>query len=144
MAKKKTTNPSTAAKTRKPSKKSPSKKSPPKQHDHEHDYHGAREEEVELDGTESKAIDLVLDSDAMRNALETEVNTVVSQAVRKICKRTGFRSPPTRPRTWPWCSLATNVLCKGDIEARLRKRAFPRSLPHTPRLRVGLQRSGRV
>lgn len=70
----------------KPSTKPASKKSPPKQHDHEHDHD---EEEIELTETESKAVDLVLDSADLRNALETEVNTVVTQAVRKICKAHG-------------------------------------------------------
>ena len=64
----------------------PASKKPPKQHDHEHDHD---EEEVELDETESKAVDLVLDSADLRNALETEVNTVVTQAVRKIFKAHG-------------------------------------------------------
>jgi len=67
------------------SKKKPSKKSPPKQHDH-HDEH---DEDIELDDTERKAIDLVLDSEDLRNSLEVEVNTVVTQTVRKICKAHG-------------------------------------------------------
>ena len=91
MAKKtKTTKSSSATKTRKPSAgkpatKSQSKKSPPKQHGHA-EY---EEEEIELDETESKAVDLVLESEDLRNALEMEVNTVVTQAVRKICKAHG-------------------------------------------------------
>ncbi|MGO9112460.1 MAG: hypothetical protein ACLP9L_24785 [Thermoguttaceae bacterium] len=91
MAKKKTktTKSSTAAKTRKPPAGKQSKKSPPKQRDHEHDHHGELEEEIELDGTERKVIDLVLERDDMRGALEMEVNTVVTQAVRKICKAYG-------------------------------------------------------
>jgi hypothetical protein len=91
MAKKKTktTKSSTAAKTRKSSTGKPAKKSSPKRHDHEHDHHGVHEEPIELDETESKVIDLVLDSDDMRNALEVEVNTVVTEAVRKICKAHG-------------------------------------------------------
>jgi len=87
MAKKKSTTTKSSApkKTRKPSAKPASKKSPPKQHDH----HGEHEEEIELDETESKAVDLVLESEDLRNALEMEVNTVVTQAVRKICKAHG-------------------------------------------------------
>ncbi len=91
MAKKKTktTKSSTATKTRKPSAGKSSKKAPPKPHDHGHDQPGEHEEEVELDETESKAVDLVLERDDLRDALETEVNTVVTQAVRKICKTHG-------------------------------------------------------
>ena len=91
----KTTKSSAATKTRKPSAgkpptgsgptKSRSKKSPPKPHDH----HGEHEEAIELDDTESRAVDLVLESEDLRNALEMEVNTVVTQAVRKICKAHG-------------------------------------------------------
>jgi hypothetical protein len=92
MAKKKSaaTKPSTATRTNKSSAaKAPSKKSPPKQHDHGHDRHDENEEEIELDETERKAVDLVLDSEDLRDALELEVNTVVTQAVRKICKAHG-------------------------------------------------------
>ncbi len=101
MAKKKsnTTKSSTATKTKKPSaakdvceaccgatsKKKPPKKAPQKQHDH-YDEH---EEEIELDDTERKAVDLVLESEDLRNSLEAEVNTVVTQAVRKMCKAHG-------------------------------------------------------
>ena len=93
MAKKNTTtSKSSTTKARKaagkPAAKSRSKKSPPKRHDHEHDLHGD-DEELELDETECKAVDLVLGSEALRNALELEVNTVVTQAVRKICKAAG-------------------------------------------------------
>lgn len=92
MAKKqsKATKPSVAPKASKSSAgksstKSRSKKSPPKQH-HDHDE---EMEEIELDETESKAIDLVRESDAVCDALETEVNKVVTQAVRKIYKAYG-------------------------------------------------------
>ncbi|MEI8372354.1 MAG: hypothetical protein WCJ35_05885 [Planctomycetota bacterium] len=101
MAKKKssTTKSSPATKTKKPSaakdvceaccdatsKKKPPKKSSPKKHDH-HDEH---EEEIELDDTERKAVDLVIKSEKLRDALEAEVNTAVTQAVRKICKAHG-------------------------------------------------------
>jgi len=44
---------------------------------------------VELDDTERKAVDLVLESEDLRNSLEEEVNAVVTQAVRKICKAHG-------------------------------------------------------
>ena len=64
------------------------------------------EEEIELDEAESQAIDHIVECDEAREALEMEVNKVVTQAVRKICKRTGLRLPPPRPRTWPWCSSA--------------------------------------
>jgi len=88
MAKKKTETKktSTATKARKPSAGKPAKKSPPECHDHERDHHGEPEEEIELDESERKAVDLVLQCDDMRSALETEVNTVVTQAVRKICR----------------------------------------------------------
>jgi hypothetical protein len=91
MAKRKTktAKSSTAMKGRKPSAGKPSKKSPSKQHDHAYDHHDAHEEQIELDDRESKAVDLVLDCDDMRRALEIEVNTVVAQAVRKICKAHG-------------------------------------------------------
>ncbi|MGA2254098.1 MAG: hypothetical protein ABSG53_05500 [Thermoguttaceae bacterium] len=90
MARKKsaTAKSSAAAKKSKSSASKPSKKSQPKQHDHEHARHDENEE-IDLDDTERKTIDLVLDSDDLRNALETEVNTVVTQAVRKICKAHG-------------------------------------------------------
>ena len=39
--------------------------------------------------SERKAIDLVVESEAVRDALETEVNSVVTMAVRKICKSHG-------------------------------------------------------
>ena len=91
MAKKKTrtTKSSAATKTRKPSAGKPSKKSPPPQHGHGHDRHDHCEEEIELDVTERRAVNLVLKSDDLRNALEMEVNTVVTQAVRKLCKAHG-------------------------------------------------------
>ena len=93
MAKKKpaTTKSSAAKKAAKPSAGKPSagkpsKKAPSKQQDHEHDEH---DEEIELDETESKAVDLALESDDLRIALEVEVNAVVTQAVRKVCKAHG-------------------------------------------------------
>jgi acetyl-CoA carboxylase carboxyltransferase component len=91
MAKKKptTTKSSTATKAKKSSAPKPAKKPLPKQHDHKHAIDDEDEEEIELDDTERKAVDLVLDSEDLRNALETEVNTVVTQAVRKICKAHG-------------------------------------------------------
>src|SRR5271157_4513454 len=91
MAKKKTktTKSSTAAKTRKPLAGKPSKRSPPKRHEHDHDQVSEHEEDIELDATEREAIDLVLERDDMRGALEVEVNMVVTQAVRKICKAHG-------------------------------------------------------
>jgi hypothetical protein len=98
MAKKKTktTNSSTATKARKSAagkaaagkaaagKASAGKaaKKSPKQHDHAREP----EEEIELDETESDAIDHIVECDEARDALEREVNTVVTQAVRKICK----------------------------------------------------------
>ena len=90
MAKKKsaTRKPSTATKSKKP----PAAKPLPKKSSRTnrgHDHHHGPDEEMQLDDTESKAIDLVLDSEALRSALELEVNTVVTQAVRKICKAHG-------------------------------------------------------
>ncbi len=93
MAKKnaKTTKSPAATKTRKPpagraASKSRAKKPP---HDHHRREHGEHEEEIKLDAVESKAVDLVLESHDLRNALEMEVNTVVTQAVRKLCKAYG-------------------------------------------------------
>jgi len=94
MAKKnsKPTKSPAAPKTRKPpaakaAAKARSKKSQHPHHDH--DQHGEQEEQIELDRDESKAVDLVLESEDLRNALEMEVNTVVTQAVRKVCKAHG-------------------------------------------------------
>ncbi len=90
MAKKtQTTKSSAATKARKPSAGKAAKKSPPKPHGHEHGKRGGHEEEIVLDEAESKAVDLVLDSNDLREALEVEVNAVVAQAVRKICKAHG-------------------------------------------------------
>lgn len=92
MAKKKspTTKSSVAKKASKPSAGKPSrpaaKKSPSKQHDHDHEH---EEEEIELDETERQAIDHVVECEETRDALEMEVNKVVTQAVRKICKVQG-------------------------------------------------------
>ena len=99
MAKKKpsTTKSSTATTTKKPackacdgatSKKTTSKK-PPKKSPPKRDHYDEHEEEIELDDTERKAVDLVLESEDLRNSLEEEVNTVVTQAVRKMCKAHG-------------------------------------------------------
>ncbi len=87
MAKKKSTiaKSPAARKTRKPSAKPASKKSPPRQHKHR----GEPEEEIELDETESKAVDHIIECDQARDALEREVDKVVTQAVRKICKAHG-------------------------------------------------------
>ena len=86
MAKKKTatTTSSAATKTRKssagkPASKPRSKKVPAKQHDEQ-------EEEIILNDIESEAVDHIVSCDAAREALEQEVNKVVTQAVRKICK----------------------------------------------------------
>jgi len=90
MAKKKTAaKPSAATKTKKSSVPRPAKKSPRKTQDHAYTEHEDHEEGIELDDTERNAVDLVLDSDDLRNDLETEVNAVVTQAVRKVCKAHG-------------------------------------------------------
>ncbi len=91
MAKKnsKTAKTSTAKKTSKSSAAKPPKKSPPKQHGHDHGHQGEAEEEIELDGTERNAVDHIIECEEARDALEQEVNTVVTQAVRKICKAHG-------------------------------------------------------
>ena len=60
-------------------------KKPAKQHEH----HVEPEEEIELDEAESQAIDHIVECDEAREALEVEVNKVVTQAVRKICKAHG-------------------------------------------------------
>jgi hypothetical protein len=92
MAKKKptTAKSSTATKSRRPPAKTAKKSSPKgREHVHVHDEHCEHEEEIELDDTERKAIDLVFNSDSIRNSLETEVNTVVTLAIRKVCKAHG-------------------------------------------------------
>jgi hypothetical protein len=91
MAKKKskTTKPSTGAKAQKAPARKASKKSPPKRHDNGHDHCGDHLEEIELDDTERKTIDLVVECDEIRQDLELEVSSVVAQAVRKICKSHG-------------------------------------------------------
>jgi hypothetical protein len=90
MAKKssKTTKSSAAANGRQPPAGKPAKKSP-KVRDHVHDEHCDHDEEIELDETESKAVDMVLDSEKMLKSLEIEVNTAVTLAVRKVCKAHG-------------------------------------------------------
>ena len=92
MAKKKasTTKSSTAAKSRcKPAAKA-AKKPAQEHHFHEHIHDGdCCGEEVELDDTERKTIDMVLDSDKVRVALETEVSTALTTAVRKFCRQHG-------------------------------------------------------
>ncbi len=90
MAKKKTPAAKSSA-VKKKTKKSPTAQKPAKKPptQHAHDHHDENDVEIELDATECEAVDLVLDSDALRLALETEVNTVVSQAVRKLCKAHG-------------------------------------------------------
>ena len=57
-------------------------------HEHSHDD-SCGEEEIELDDTERKTIDMVLDSDKLRLALETEVSTALTAAVRKFCRQYG-------------------------------------------------------
>jgi hypothetical protein len=93
MAKKKskTAKSSTAAKSRKPAAGKAAKRSPSKGNGngHVHDEHCGHDEEIELDDSEQKAVDLVLDSDAMRDSLENEVGTAVTLAVRKVCKAHG-------------------------------------------------------
>ncbi len=84
MAKKKTEAKKSSRATK---KRKARKKSTPKRHDHEH--HEDHEVEIDLDKTERKAIDSVLERDDMRSALENEVNTAVTQAVRKVCKAHG-------------------------------------------------------
>jgi hypothetical protein len=77
------------AKARKPSARKPTQKSSAKQQHHEHDSCNEHEMEIELDATERKAVDLVLERNDMCSALEAEVNRVVTNAVRKICKEYG-------------------------------------------------------
>jgi hypothetical protein len=92
MAKKKpaATNSTTTTKKRGASAGKPAKKSPPASPPHDHDLHDDQDEEtIELDDTERKAIDRVVGSKKMCTALETEVNTAVTQAVRRVCKAHG-------------------------------------------------------
>jgi hypothetical protein len=91
MAKKKTkTAKSSAPKARaKPAGKAGKKSSPqPRVHDHSHDD-TCCDEEVVLDDTEKKTIDMVLDSDKIRLALETEVSAALTATVRKFCRQHG-------------------------------------------------------
>ncbi len=96
MAKKqsRTAKASTATKSRKSSAaklpaKPASKKSPPKRPGHDHNHSGGYDEEFELDEAEHNAVDHIVECDKAREALEREVNSVVAQAVRKICKEHG-------------------------------------------------------
>ena len=96
MAKKKkqSAKPSATSARRKPAGKSAKKPS----HGHDigkHQHHGhshddpCGEVEIELDDTERKTIDMVLDSDKLRLALETEVSAALTAAVRKFCRQYG-------------------------------------------------------
>jgi hypothetical protein len=92
--KKQTAKPSAANASRKPAGKAAKK--PVHGHNHRgHDYHGHNhdetcdEAEIELDDTERKTIDMVLDSDEIRLALETEVSAALTAAVRKFCRQYG-------------------------------------------------------
>ncbi len=92
MAKKKpqSTKSSTAAKARRKPADSTTKKPPQRSHSHDHDHDAdCGDAEIELDDTERKTIDMVLDSDAMREALENEVDAAVSATVRKVCRHYG-------------------------------------------------------
>ncbi len=71
---------------------------PAKQKPHEHhprgrvhDDHCCNDdgEKIELDDTERKTIDMVLDSDALRQALESEVSAALTASVRKVCRHYG-------------------------------------------------------
>ncbi len=97
MAKKKkqTTKPSAAKASRKPAGKSAKKHArEPSHHGHDHHAHGhdetCDEADIELDDTERKTINMVLDSDKLRLALETEVSTALTAAVRKFCRQFGM------------------------------------------------------
>jgi hypothetical protein len=91
MAKKKSRSakPSAAKSSRKPARK-PTKKHA---HEHRHDEHchdeSCDEMEIELDDTERTTIDMVLDSEKLCRALETEVDAAVTAAVRKVCRQYG-------------------------------------------------------
>jgi hypothetical protein len=90
MAKKKTTTKSsTATRSRKPASGKMSNGKPSKKPAKQHEPHVEPEEEIELDEAESQAIDHIVECDEAREALEVEVNKVVTQAVRKICKAHG-------------------------------------------------------
>ena len=92
MAKKKTDTRKTSAAAkagRKPA--AAAKKKPPRAH-HAHDHHHDEtcdETEIELDNTERETINMVLDSDKLRLALETEVGAALTGAVRKFCRQHG-------------------------------------------------------
>ncbi len=92
MAKKKSTNTksSAATRSRKPaSGKTSSGAASNGKGAKKHEPHVEPEEEIELDEAESQAIDHIVECDEAREALEVEVNKVVTQAVRKICKAHG-------------------------------------------------------
>jgi hypothetical protein len=96
MAKKKkqTAKPSAAKARRKPAGKS-AKKSAHGHDSHGHHHHGhshdetCDEEEIELDDTERKTIEMVLNSEKLRLALETEAIAALTATVRKFCRQNG-------------------------------------------------------
>ncbi len=90
MSKKKTqtTKSSSVSKSRpKPAGKAAKKSPADHHHDHCHDQHD--DGEVLLDETEKKTIDMVLDSDKIRMALETEVSSALTATIRKFCRQHG-------------------------------------------------------
>src|SRR5271156_4123230 len=97
MAKKKpqTTKSSAAKARRKPAARATTKSREHNSHEHDHDEDCCGSE-VELDETERKTIDMVLDSDAMREALEIEVDAAVTATVRKVCRHYGAPLSPAQ------------------------------------------------
>jgi hypothetical protein len=63
----------------------PAKKSPPAHHD----QCDCCDSDIVLDDSEKKMIDRVLKSSKLRLALETEVSTALSAAVRRFCRQNG-------------------------------------------------------
>jgi hypothetical protein len=91
MAKKssKTTTAPAAKKSSKPASSKSTGGKPAKKAPKPHADDQCECDEIQLDDTEAKAIDLVVESDKVRIALEQEVNDAVTHAVRKVCKQHG-------------------------------------------------------
>ncbi len=96
MAKKKkqAAKPAAANARRKPTGKAAKK--PAREHNHRgHDHRGHSHDEtcdgveIELDATERKAVDMVLDSEKLSLALEAEAIASLTATVRKFCRQYG-------------------------------------------------------
>lgn len=75
--------------TRNTKKKGPMAKKTSRQDPHEHDSHN--HEEITLDPTEDKALDLVESSEDIRIQLEDQVTAAAVAAVRKVFEDNGIK-----------------------------------------------------